>query len=48
MVGKPLPKSYCEVCSARAVLAKEFPGTVEEEIREREYHKLYIPEDLFH
>jgi hypothetical protein len=47
MVGKPLPKGYCEVCSARAVLAKEFPGTIEKEIREREFHKLDIPEDLF-
>ena len=47
MVGKPLPTGYCEVCSARAVLAEEFPGTVEEEIREREFHKLHIPEDLF-
>jgi hypothetical protein len=47
MVGKPLPKGYCEVCSARAVLAEEFPGTIEKEIREREFHKLHIPEDLF-
>lgn len=47
MVGKPLPKGYCEVCSARAVLAEKFPGAVEEEIREREFHRLPIPEDLF-
>jgi hypothetical protein len=47
MVGKPLPKGYCEVCAARALLAEHFPGTVEEEIRERQFRNLPIPEDLF-
>jgi hypothetical protein len=37
----------CEVCHARAVLAEEYPGEIEWEIRIRESYGCHIPEDLF-
>jgi hypothetical protein len=46
-VGTPLEKGYCEVCHARAVLAEEYPGEIEREIRICEFQGLPIPEDLF-
>jgi hypothetical protein len=45
-VGKPLEKGYCEVCQARAILREHYPGAIEEEMRERQFHRLPFPEDL--
>jgi hypothetical protein len=46
MVGNPIPKGSRAVCRARAVLVEEYPGAIEEEIRELEFRSLHIPEDL--
>jgi hypothetical protein len=47
MIGKPVgSRGHCSVCGARAVLREEFPGEIQQRVREFTLQGLPVPDEI--